>query len=69
MPIPNSKIPFRVWVNQPSTLQTYHHLSGQNFLAIHEYDDTFRIYFLSGPVISQQISRLALSEGWRDHAN
>ena len=69
MSIPNSKIPFRVWVNQPSTLQTYHHLNGQNFLAIHEYDDTYCIYFLSGTQISQQISRLALSLGWRGHAN
>jgi hypothetical protein len=56
--------PIRVWVNQPSTSQPPHHLHGQRFLAVHEKDDIFRIYFLSGSVISQQISKDALCYGW-----
>lgn len=54
----------RMWINQPSTLQPFHHLHGCRVLATHEYDDTWRIYFLQGDVISQQISKLALSPGW-----
>ena len=54
----------RMWINQPSTLQPYHNLHGVRVLAIHEYDSTWQIYFLSGDVISQQIDRLALSDGW-----
>ncbi|MBC8737177.1 hypothetical protein F6X40_10190 [Paraburkholderia sp. UCT31] len=56
----------RMWINQPSTLQPFHALHGTNVLATREYGDTWRIYFLSGSVISQQISALALSEGWRN---
>lgn len=55
----------RMWINQPSTLQPHHALHGTNVLAQHEYDDTIRIYFLSGDKVSQQVSKLALSEGWR----
>jgi hypothetical protein len=55
----------RMWINQPSGLQTFHALHGTNVLAEHEYDDTMRIYFLSGDVISQQVFKSALSEGWR----
>jgi hypothetical protein len=54
----------RMWINQPSGLQTFHALHGTNVLAEHEYDDTMRIYFLSGDVISQQVFKSALSEGW-----
>lgn len=64
MTLPKSKVPFRVWVNQPSTLQQFHHLNGQNFLVVHEYDDTYRIFFLDGDVIDQQIFGSALSLGW-----
>lgn len=56
----------RMWVNQPSTLQPNHDLHGTRVLAAHEYDDTMRIWFLSGPMVSQQILRSALSEGWPD---
>lgn len=54
----------RMWINQPSTLQPLHHLHGTNVLASHDYSDTWTIYFLSGPVVSQQILILALSDGW-----
>lgn len=59
--------PVRVWVNQPSGLQPYHNLHGTLGLVVHEYDDTFRFYFLSGDTESQQILGLALSEGWPQH--
>lgn len=54
----------RMWINQPSTLQPHHALHGTNVLAVPEYGDTMRIYFLSGNTISMQVSRLALSKGW-----
>ena len=54
----------RAWVNQPSTLQPYHELHGQNVLYSPKEK---RIYFLSGAVISQEIDPLALSKGWHEH--
>ena len=56
----------RRWINQPSSSQPLHHLHGTNVLAEHEYDDTYRIYFLSGPAISQQCLGLWLTDtdGW-----
>lgn len=64
--------PKRMWINQPSKLQPYHDLHGTNVLAIHERDDIsseipvhiYRAYFLSGDVISQEITLAALSPGW-----
>lgn len=54
----------RMWINQPSTLQPYHELHGVNVLAAPEYDDTYRVYFLSGPIESMQLFRSCLSVGW-----
>lgn len=54
----------RMWINQPSTLQPYHTLHGQRVLAMPERGETWRVYFLSGEVVSQQISKAALSSGW-----
>lgn len=56
----------RMWINQPSTIQPFHELHGQNVLAVTEpeCDKIFRIYFLSGPVVSQRIHSSALSKGW-----
>jgi len=45
MTITNSKTPIRVWVNQPSSLNPFHHLHGQRFLAFHEKDDIFVFTF------------------------
>jgi hypothetical protein len=56
-----------MWINQPSKLQPHHNLHGTRVLAIQEGiigEGIYRIYFLSGPVISQRISGRALSEGW-----
>lgn len=58
----------RMWVNQPSTLQQHHELNGTNVLAYREYDDTWRVYFLSGEIISQRMLGQALSPGWLPQA-
>ena len=59
----------RMWVNQPSTLQTYHKYHGTNVLVISSPDDLFldycRVYFLKGEVISMQMCLKALSKGWK----
>ena len=54
----------RYWINQPSKLQPHHDMHGVNVLAYHEYDDTYRVYFTSGPVLSMQMFKSALSPGW-----
>lgn len=54
----------RMWINQPSALQDHHALHGTNVLAQHEYDDTYRVYFLSGRTESMQIFLRHLSPGW-----
>jgi hypothetical protein len=54
----------RMWINQPSTSQPHHTLHGERVLAVFEYGETYRIYFLRGNVVSQQIATQALSEGW-----
>ena len=56
--------PVRMWINQPSKRQPLHHLHGTNVLAVPAYPKTMRIYFLSGPVVSQQALTLWLSPGW-----
>lgn len=53
----------RMWINQPSSLQVLHTLHGTNVLATMEGQDCC-IYFLKGTVISQQVERSWLSEGW-----
>lgn len=54
----------RMFINQPSTAQPLHRLTGTNVLATHEYDKTWRVYFLSGDVISMQVPQNCLSKGW-----
>lgn len=54
----------RMWINQPSTLQPHHDLHGVNVLAQREYGDTFRVWFLTGDVVSQQMFGSTLSDGW-----
>ena len=56
--------PKRMWINQPSTLQPLHKLNGTNVLAVRQDNGNYRIYFLSGPVVSQDCPRLCLSDGW-----
>ena len=57
-------IPKRMWVDQPSTLQPLHELHGTNVLAILDRPGTYRIFFLSGPIIEQEASPEWLSNGW-----
>lgn len=57
-------LPKRMWVNQPSTLDPLHDLHGTNVLSVLEREGVYRIYFLAGPVISQEASSLCLSNGW-----
>lgn len=54
----------RMWINQPSGHDAFHHLNQTNVLAITESFRVHRIYFLSGPIISMQILSTALSKGW-----
>lgn len=54
----------RMWINQPSSLQLLHRLHATNVLAVPDTPGAYRVYFLSGDVISQQVPRNALSEGW-----
>lgn len=64
-PYPTAAIDLRrMWINQPSTSQPYHHLHGIDVLAVRESGHTFRCYFLSGPIISQQVPGMCLSDGW-----
>ena len=56
----------RAWVNQPSTQQPFHNLHGTNVLAEDDTDLMARVWLLSGPVVSQQVPKSALSDGWRD---
>lgn len=57
--------PIRMWINQPSTLDRLCRLHGTNVLAVDDTERCMRVYFLSGPVVSQRVLRTALSEGWR----
>lgn len=57
----------RYWVNQPSTLQTFHTLHGRNVLCDPNQQSPtgfIDIYFTEGPVIRQIIAYRALSKGW-----
>jgi hypothetical protein len=56
----------RMWINQPSTHQPWHHLDGQHVLVDDaDNDGTYcTVYYLEGPVISQRMPVLALSLGW-----
>lgn len=55
----------RMWINQPSAQQPMHRLHGTNVLAHREYDGLWRIYFLSGSIISQLAPDSCLACGWR----
>ena len=57
----------RMWINQPSTLQQFHHLHATNVLVDwpDQFTQTARIYFLDGAVHSQEIPKHVLSSGWQ----
>jgi hypothetical protein len=62
----------RMWVNQPSTLQPEHEHHGKNVLVMEEngklvevYPGIVYVWFTSGPIESQKMFTLSLSEGWK----
>ncbi len=59
----------RMWIDQPSTLQPLHKLNGVNVLAVEETDVCMRVYFLQGDVISQQVPKICLSDGWTERTS
>ena len=63
--IQRSKTPIRVWINMPSIYDQYHEHHGKNVLAMHEYDHIWRVFFLSGDLVSMQVEAIALSPGWK----
>ena len=61
----------RMWINQPSALQPLHDYHGTNVLAGIERENhsnslgtVYRIYFLSGDVVSMNAHETSLSDGW-----
>jgi len=55
----------RMWINQPSSLQTYHNYHGCNVIAwLDNNKSTTQISFISGDIISMEIDTIALSKGW-----
>ncbi len=58
----------RMWINNPSTAQTYHKYHGQNVLVdTNTNNDYCRVYFTSGSVISMEMHKNALSDGWKNY--
>ena len=58
----------RMWINQPSTLQRYHTRHGENVLVDFSenlHSNAVTVYFLKGSIISQIMSKNALSLGWK----
>lgn len=51
----------RMWINQPSTLQPFHHLHRVNVLWDEKRET---VYFLNGNIISAMLPREILSKGW-----
>jgi hypothetical protein len=54
-------LPYRAWINQPSTLQPYHHLHGKRCIVTHRMDLTATVYFTEGELISTTIPAMCLS--------
>ena len=57
----------RMWINQPSKLQSCHDLHGKLVLAPEKLDKFVDVYFIKGDSISGRIPSLALSKGWPKH--
>lgn len=58
----------RCWINQPSTIQRWHDLHGTNVLVDYSenlHSNAVTVYFLSGNIISQRVTKEALSENWK----
>jgi hypothetical protein len=59
----------RMWINQPSTLQEFHHLHGARVLAQASVYGPFarRVWFTQGDVVSMEVPEWVLSPGWPTH--
>jgi hypothetical protein len=56
----------RMWINQPSTLQPFHHLHGTNVLAhFDEKTGKTTVYFLDGETVSSMVPNNVLAGGWQ----
>lgn len=56
------KIPQRVWINNPSSLQPHHGLHGKVGIAVLESSGKVRLYFTVGSIHSMLINPLYLSK-------
>lgn len=55
----------RMFVNQPSTNQDFHHIHGLNVIADYKPNEhSSRCWPVKGEVISLQIPNICLSKGW-----
>lgn len=54
----------RMWIDQPSLIQSLHHLHGTNVLAYEIRENIYRVYFLTGDIIDMEVMSICLSEGW-----
>ena len=50
-----NNIPYRVWINQPSTLQPLHHLHGKKCIAWNDRPNNVRLFFTDGPIHSMDV--------------
>lgn len=56
---------YRMWINQPSTLQPLHKYHAKNVLAVvDKRHPTYDVYFTEGDIISANVPAYCLSEGW-----
>lgn len=64
MNLSDFKLPCRVWINQPSTLQPMHKYHGMRGIAMTDpsQSDAVRIYFTEGNLLSMQIDPICLSK-------
>ncbi len=56
----------RCWIDQPSILQPFHLLHGKRVLAVFSQSDeqSVVVYFTSGNVVSQEVTKDSLCVGW-----
>lgn len=55
-------IPYRAWINQPSTLDPLHHLHGMKCIAWNDRPGNVRLFFTEGPVHSMDAKPLWITK-------
>lgn len=54
---------YRGWINQPSKLNTHHHLHGTRCIVVDNGEGrSVQVWFTEGPVYSMQVLRKAISK-------